>query len=57
MKREITHGVIDFGGGMLVVSVAFALTPEGIKDLSPTVLAQVFLLGGRLLRARHPAGA
>lgn len=46
LKREITHGVIAFGGGILVASVAFALTPEGIKDLSPPVLALVFLLGG-----------
>ncbi|WP_189607266.1 ZIP family metal transporter [Saccharospirillum salsuginis] len=46
LKREITHGIIAFGGGILVASVAFALTPEGIKDLSPLVLAAVFLLGG-----------
>lgn len=46
LKREIIHGVIAFGGGILLASVAFALTPEGIKDLSALHLALVFVAGG-----------
>jgi ZIP family zinc transporter len=45
-KREIVHGVVAFGGGILVAAVAFALTPEGIKVLSPVSLASTFCLGG-----------
>jgi ZIP family zinc transporter len=45
-KREIVHGVVAFGGGILVAAVAFALTPEGIKILSPATLATTFCLGG-----------
>ena len=45
-KREIVHGVVAFGGGILVAAVAFALTPEAIKVLSPAMLAGSFCLGG-----------
>lgn len=46
IKREVIHGIIAFGGGILLASVAFALTPEGIKELSPLHLALVFIAGG-----------
>ena len=46
LKREVIHGIIAFGGGILLASVAFALTPEGIKDLSALHLAMVFVAGG-----------
>lgn len=45
-KRQLVHGVVAFGGGILVAAVAFALAPEGVQYLSPTVLAITFCLGG-----------
>ncbi|MFC1539232.1 ZIP family metal transporter [Candidatus Latescibacterota bacterium] len=45
-KREIVHGVVAFGGGILVAAVAFALAPMGIAVLTPLVLASTFFLGG-----------
>jgi ZIP family zinc transporter len=45
-KREFVHGVVAFGGGILVAAVAFALAPQGIALLSPWALAATFSLGG-----------
>ena len=45
-KRELIHGVVAFGGGILVAAVAFALTPMGMERLSPWLMAAVFLAGG-----------
>jgi ZIP family zinc transporter len=45
LGREISHGVIAFGGGVLVAAVAFVLAPRGIELLSLPVLISVFLLG------------
>ncbi len=45
LGREISHGVIAFGGGVLVAAVAFVLAPRGIELLSLAVLIPVFLLG------------
>lgn len=45
-KRELIHGVVAFGGGVLVAAVAFALTPMGMDLLSPWSMAAVFLAGG-----------
>ena len=45
-KREIIHGIVAFGGGILIAAVAFALAPEGIAALSPPVLAVTFCFGG-----------
>ena len=45
-KREFIHGVVAFGGGILVAAVAFALIPEGMATLPPWGLASVFSLGG-----------
>jgi len=45
LGREISHGVIAFGGGVLVAAVAFVLAPKGIEQLSLPVLVPVFLLG------------
>lgn len=47
-KHEIIHGVIAFGGGILLAAVAFALVPEGVAELSPVNLATVFCAGGLL---------
>jgi ZIP family zinc transporter len=48
VKREIIHGVVAFGGGVLVSAVAFALAPEGITFLHPVTLGVVFCAGGVL---------
>ena len=45
LGREISHGVIAFGGGVLVAAVAFVLAPRGIELLSLQVIIPVFLLG------------
>ncbi len=45
-KQEIVHGIVAFGGGILVGAVAFVLAGEGIKYLSSPVLALVVCLGG-----------
>jgi ZIP family zinc transporter len=48
IKREFTHGVIAFGGGILVAAVAFALLPQAMIVLSPVSLAFIFCAGGVL---------
>jgi hypothetical protein len=45
-KRELIHGIVAFGGGILVAAVAFSLALEGMETLTPTVLAITFSLGG-----------
>jgi ZIP family zinc transporter len=45
-KSEFIHGVVAFGGGILVAAVAFALVPEGIEYLSSLMLGGLFVLGG-----------
>jgi zinc transporter, ZIP family len=45
-KREFTHGVVAFGGGILVAAVAFALLPRAMAILSPVTLAFSFCAGG-----------
>lgn len=45
-KSEFIHGVVAFGGGILIAAVAFALAPEGMEVLSPISLATTFGLGG-----------
>ena len=45
-KRELIHGIVAFGGGILLAAIAFALIPEGAKELSPIILALTFCVGG-----------
>ncbi len=45
-KCEFIHGVVAFGGGILLAAVAFALAPEGLANLPPWGLALAFCLGG-----------
>lgn len=47
-KRELTHGVIAFGGGILIAAVAFALLPKAMVALSPVGLGATFCAGGLL---------
>jgi len=45
LGREISHGIVAFGGGVLVAAVAFVLAPKGIELLSLPLLTGVFFLG------------
>ena len=45
-KREFVHGITAFGGGILMAAVAFALVPEGMKELNEWQLALMFAAGG-----------
>lgn len=45
-KRELAHGMVAFGGGILIAAVAFALVPEGIQFLPTATLAATFCAGG-----------
>ncbi|MFW5863510.1 MAG: hypothetical protein ACOCUB_02060, partial [Desulfohalobiaceae bacterium] len=48
LKQELVHGIIAFGGGILIAAVALALVPEGMRNLGPGVLSLVFCAGGLL---------
>lgn len=45
-KREVTHGIIAFGGGILIAAVAFALLPKAMIVLGPASLGAAFCAGG-----------
>lgn len=47
-KHEVTHGIIAFGGGILIAAVAFALLPKAMVVLSPVGLGATFCAGGLL---------
>ena len=47
-RREVTHGIIAFGGGILIAAVAFALLPKAMVALSPVGLGASFCAGGLL---------
>lgn len=51
VKREIIHGVVAFGGGILVAAVAFALLPHGMSELSVLSVGLLFCLGGVVFMA------
>jgi len=42
---EISHGIVAFGGGILVAAVAFVLAPKGIQLLSLPILTSMFFIG------------
>ncbi|MAR92879.1 MAG: divalent cation transporter [Pseudomonadota bacterium] len=42
------HGLVGFGGGILLAAVVFALLPEGMDKLTPGLLALGFVAGGAL---------
>ncbi len=46
--REVAHGIIAFGGGILIAAVAFALLPKAMVALSPVGLGATFCAGGLL---------
>jgi len=47
-KRKLVHGVMAFGGGLLLSAIAFALTPGALSVLNPPKLVLYFCLGGLL---------
>jgi len=44
-KREILHGLVGLGGGLLVAAVALVLVPTGLTTLSLPPLVGSFVLG------------
>ena len=46
LKDQVVHGVVGFGGGILLSAVTFALLPEGMEVLDGFTLAVVFCSGG-----------
>lgn len=64
LEREFRHGVIAFGGGVLLAAVALVLIPRGMRHLSigPTLAAfgsggAFFFLLDRLIEKRGGAAA
>ncbi len=47
LEQELRHGVLAFGGGILLAAVALVLVPEAIRRLS-LLPAMVSILGGGL---------
>lgn len=45
LKKEILHGSVAFGGGILIAAVAFVLAPQAIESLSLIPLVLIFLMG------------
>lgn len=46
LPKEITHGIVAFGGGALLAAIALVLIPHGRNDLSPPAVLLAFLVGG-----------
>lgn len=64
LENELRHGVIAFGGGVLLAAVALVLVPEGAKRLAtlPTLIAfgaggVLFFLLDRLIESRGGSAA
>lgn len=47
-EGSLAHGVIAFGGGILIAAVVFALLPSAMKTLGPLALGFAFCAGGLL---------
>ena len=46
LEKEFRHGVIAFGGGVLIAAVALVLVPEGAKSLPAAAAPILFGAGG-----------
>ena len=46
LESELRHGVVAFGGGVLIAAVALVLIPEGTSRLSPLAVSLSFGAGG-----------
>ncbi|GAB4552961.1 MAG: divalent cation transporter [Phycisphaerales bacterium] len=51
LEEEFRHGVIAFGGGVLLSAVALVLVPEGARHLEAWVAVGCLLAGGALMCA------
>lgn len=51
LDRELRHGVLAFGGGVLLAAVALVLVPHGIRELSMVTSIASFMGGGILFFA------
>jgi ZIP family zinc transporter len=48
LEQELRHGVLAFGGGVLLAAVALVLVPQGIRELSVFAATASLLIGGLL---------
>ena len=63
LEQEFRHGVLAFGGGVLLAAVALVLVPHGMRELDAAAAAFSFIVGGliffaidrALTRAGRPA--
>lgn len=46
LTQGFLHGLVGFGGGVLLAAVVFALLPDGMERLDPLLLALLFVSGG-----------
>jgi len=46
LESEVRHGVIAFGGGALLSAVALVLVPQGVSNLSLSLIVVCFSSGG-----------
>lgn len=46
LENEVRHGIIAFGGGVLLAAVSFVLVPEGVRLLPLPAVALAFGSGG-----------
>lgn len=63
-RQELHHGMIAFGGGVLIAAVALVLVPQGVRGLTPATVTVAFLGGAlaffaldRLIEARGGSAA
>ncbi|MCC2114033.1 MAG: hypothetical protein KDJ16_18515, partial [Hyphomicrobiales bacterium] len=59
LETEFRHGVMAFGGGVLIAAVSLVLVPEGMKHLPPVAALIAFAGGGAgfaFLESRAKAG-
>lgn len=55
LRQDLLHGVVAFGGGILVAAVALVLVPEGVQGASPLGAAAAFLAGAVVFLAADRA--
>ncbi len=48
LKYELTHGMMSFGGGIILSALALVLIPKGMEELDILPFASAFLLGAFL---------
>jgi ZIP family zinc transporter len=49
LEQEFRHGVLAFGGGILLAAVALVLVPEGTRELDALTATGSLLVGGAAL--------